>query len=41
MPVIPPIRLNGVDMDKIRHLFVLLQLVIPQNGAHILKKQGP
>ena len=37
MPVIPPIRLNGVDMDKIRHLLVLPQLVIPQNGAHILK----
>jgi len=36
----PPIRLNGVDMDKIRHLFVLLQLVIPQNGAHIFKKTG-
>ena len=34
-----PIRLNGVDRDKIRHLLVLLQPVIPQNCAHIFKKK--
>lgn len=32
----PPLCLNGVDREKIRHWLVLLKLVTPQNGARIV-----